>query len=193
MLTGKVHTAQDSLLLMQMQAGNKLAFDALYEKYWSYVLDEAYKRTGHKDHAKDIAQEVFTSMWVRGTETSIENLPAWLYTVTRNQVYKLFQNQERFIPIPDLLSELESYGERADAALLEKELYRTYEALVASLPDQQRVIFKMRYQDDLTPSEIASKLSLSQKTVRNHLGRALRKLRTTFMLVELLILLGGNS
>lgn len=190
MLTGKVHTVQDSLLLMQLNEGNKLAFDALYEKYWDYVVDEAYKRTANKDHAKDIAQEVFTAMWVRCTETPIENLPAWLFTVTKNQVFKLFHNQERFTPIPDLLSELESYGGRADAALLEKELYQTYEALVASLPDQQRIIFKMRYQDDLTPIEIASKLSLSHKTVRNHLGKALRKLRTAFMMVELLIILG---
>lgn len=193
MLTGIVHTVQDSLLLAQLQAGNKLAFDALYEKYWDNVVDEAYKRTGHKDHAKDIAQEVFTAMWIRGTETSIDNLPAWLYTVTKNQVYKLFQNQERFIPIPDILSELESYGGRADAALLEKELYRTYEALIASLPDQQRIIFKLRYQDDLSPAEIASDLSLSQKTVRNHLGKALQKLRTAFMMVELLMILTANS
>lgn len=193
MLTGKVHTVQDTLLLAQLQTGNKLAFDALYEKYWDNVVDEAFKRTGHKDHAKDIAQEVFTAMWIRGTETTIENLPAWLHTVTKNQVYKLFHNQERFIPIPDILSELESYGGRADAALLEKELYRTYEALIASLPDQQRIIFKLRYQDDLSPAEIASDLSLSQKTVRNHLGKALQKLRTAFMMVELLMILAVNS
>lgn len=192
MLTGKAHTVLDSLLLAQLKEGSESAFDALYEKYWNNVVDEAYKRTGHRDQAKDIAQEVFTAMWIRGTETPIDNLPAWLYTVTKNQVYKLFRDQERFTPISDLLSELESYGERADALILEKELYRTYEALIASLPDQQRIIFKMRYQDELSPDEIASKLNLSPKTVRNHLGRALRKLRTTFMLIQLLMILGGK-
>jgi len=191
MLTKNVPTVQDSLLLLQLQEGNKLAFDALYEKYWDYVVNEAYKRIGHKDHAKDIAQEVFTAMWIRGNDTLIENLPAWLYTVTRNHVFKLFHNQERFTPIPDLLSELESCGERADAAILEKELYRTYEALVASLPDQQRLIFKMRYQEEFTPLEIASRLNLNQKTVRNHLGKALQKLRTAFMMLQLLIILGS--
>ena len=189
MLTGKVHTVQDSLLLIQLSEGSRNAFDTLYEKYWSSVVNEAYKRIGDRDQAKDIAQEVFTSMWTRGTETPIENLPAWLYTVTKNHVYKVIQKQERFVPIPDLLSELESYNDRADAAIIEKELLRAYEILIESLPDQQRIIFKMRYQDELSPVEIASNLSLSPKTVRNHLGRALVKLRTIFMLVEVMLIL----
>ncbi len=190
MLTGKTHTVEDSLLLAHLKEGDESAFDTLYEKYWNNVVDEAYKRTGHRDQAKDIAQEVFTAMWIRGTETPIDNLPAWLYTVTKNQVYKLYRNQERFTPIADLIVELESYGDLADAGILEKELRRAHNALIASLPDQQRIIFKMRYQEELSPNEIAAKLSLTPKTVRNHLGRALRKLRTSFMLLQLLLILG---
>ncbi|MDP3466685.1 MAG: sigma-70 family RNA polymerase sigma factor [Daejeonella sp.] len=193
MLTGRVHSVMDSLLLAQLNEGNESAFIALYDKYWNNVFDEAYKRTGHRDQAKDIAQEVFTAMWIRCSETPIDNLPAWLYIVTKNLVYKLFQEQERFTPISELLTELKSYGSSADALILEKELNSAYNLLVSSLPEQQRIIFKMRYQDDLTPSEIASKLSLSPKTVRNHLGRALRKLRTTFMLIQLLMIIGGFS
>ena len=192
MLTGKVHTNQDTLLLIKLSEGCSDAFDELYEKYWSHVFDEAYKRLGNRDQAKDIAQEVFTSMWTRGTETLIENLPAWLYKVTKNQVYKQMQKQERFVPIPDLLAELEGHDGWADTALVAKELLRAYEALIASLPDQQRIIFRMRYQDELSPDEIALKLNLSPKTIRNHLGRALLKLRTIFMLVQLLLILTGK-
>jgi len=193
MLTGRVHCAMDSLLLAQMREGSEDAFDTLYEKYWSSVFDEAYKRTGNRDQAKDIAQEVFTSMWIRCADYPVENLPAWLYTATKNQVYKLFQAEERFIPISDLLQELKSYGDSADVLILDKELNSAYQALIASLPEQQRIIYKMRYQDDLNPSEIASKLSLTPKTVRNHLGRALRKLRTTFMHIQLLMIIGTFS
>jgi RNA polymerase sigma-70 factor (ECF subfamily) len=188
MITGKVHTNQDTLLLIKLSEGCSDAFDALYEKYWSNVFDEAYKRIGDKDCAKDIAQEVFTSLWTRGTENPIENLPAWLYTVTKNHVYKVMQKQERFIPIPDLLSELESYNDHADAALIGKELLRTYEILVESLPDQQRIIIRMRYHDELSPNEIALKLELSPKTIRNHLGRAILKLKTSLLLFELLMI-----
>lgn len=192
MLTGKVHTIQDTLLLIKLSEGCSHAFDALYEKYWSHVFDEAYKRIGDRDQAKDIAQEVFTSMWTRGTETIIENLPAWLYTVTRNHVYKQIQKQECFVPIPDLLSELEGYDGWADAAMIEKELLRAFKILIESLPDQQRIIFRMRYQDELSPNEIALKLNLSPKTIRNHLGRAIIKLKATIMLFQLIMILAGK-
>jgi len=100
MLVGKVHTVQDNLLLIKLSEGCKHAFDALYEKYWSNVFDEAYKRIGDRDRAKDIAQEVFISMWTRGTETPIENLPAWLYTVTKNHVYKVIKSRNVLFQYP---------------------------------------------------------------------------------------------
>lgn len=185
MLVGKSHTVEDSLLLIKLGQGSEEAFELIYEKYWSNVFDEAYKRIGDRDIAKDIAQEVFTSMWVRGTETPISNLPAWLYTVTKNNVYKQIQKQGRFVPIPALLSELQNNGDWADALIVEKQLILTYNTLIDSLPHQQRIIFKMRYQDEFSPNEIALKLKLSPKTVRNQLGRAIVKLRTTLLMVHL--------
>lgn len=193
MLIGKIHSVEDSLLLLKLGQGSEDAFEVIYEKYWSNVFDEAYKRIGDRDLAKDIAQEVFTSMWIRGTETPIENLPAWLYTVTKNNVYKQIQKQERFVPISDLLSELQNNGASADALIVEKQLILAYKCLIDSLPNQQRIIFKMRYQDEFSPDEIALKLKLSPKTVRNHLGRAILKLKTNFLMLQLaMILLGRN-
>ena len=192
MLTGKVHTNQDTLLLIKLSEGCNLAFDELYEKYWTHVFDEAYRRLGDKDQAKDVAQEVFTSMWARRTETSIENLPAWLCAVTKYQVFSQIKKQERFVPIPELLSELEESDGWADAAMVKKELYRAFEALISSLPDQQRIIFKMRYQEELSSNEIALKLNLSPKTIRNQIGRAILKLKTTILLIQLLMLLSGK-
>lgn len=193
MLTGKIHSVEDSMLLLKLGQGSEDAFEAIYEKYWSNVFNEAYKRIGDRDIAKDIAQEVFTSMWVRGTETPIENLPAWLYTVTKNNVYKQIQKQERFVPLSDLLSELQNNSASADALIVEKQLLLAYKCLIDSLPNQQRIIFKMRYQDEFSPDEIALKLKLSPKTVRNHLGRAILKLKTNFLMIQLaMILLGRN-
>lgn len=193
MLKGKVHTIQDSLLLIQLSEGNRPAFEALYEKYWDQVFNEAYKRIGHRDQAKDIAQEVFTSLWMRSAEIPIKNLPAWLYVVTKNNVYRTMHQQERFVPMDDILSELESYNGLPDAVLIEKELLRAHEALIENLPEQQRVIFRMRYQEELSPGEIAMKLNLSPKTIRNHIGRALVKLKTALMLLLLLFLISLSA
>jgi RNA polymerase sigma-70 factor (ECF subfamily) len=169
-----------------------MAFEALYEKYWADVLDEAFRRLGDIDQAKDVAQEVFTFLWTRAADNPIINFPAWLNTVVRNQVYRQIKNSGNFVPIPEILLELESHGDNADAKILSSEFQRTYAAMIDALPEQQRVIFKMRYEDNLSPEEIAAALQISPKTVRNHLGRALSKLKTALVLFHVLLFLSSK-
>jgi RNA polymerase sigma factor (sigma-70 family) len=188
MLRTRIHTSEDTQLLELLSEGSGQAFDCIYQKYWSDVFNEAYKRLSNRDHAMDVAQEVFTSMWVRSSDRPIENLPAWLFTVTRNQVYRIFQTVERYVPLPDLMQEIAEY-DTADARILEKELLKTYHDLIATLPDQQRIVFGMRYQESIDPNEIASRLNLSSKTVRNHIGRALMKLKTALFMFNILLMI----
>lgn len=192
MLRGKYHSQEDQLLLSQIKEGSRAAFDVLYGKYKVDIFEEAYKRLQDLDLAKDITQDVFTALWIRAGEAQIENLPGYLYTAVKNNVYRLMQRQDKFVPMSDLLYELDNNANRADANILYQELLKAYEELVASLPDQQRIIYQMRYNENMTPEEIAEKLNLSPKTVRNHLGRALLKLRPSLVLIQLLFMLAGK-
>ncbi|HZY35942.1 MAG TPA: sigma-70 family RNA polymerase sigma factor [Mucilaginibacter sp.] len=192
MLRDKIHDANDLFLLSEMRAGNRAAFDSLYEKYKKDVFNEAYKRLSDADLAKDVTQDVFTSLWIKGSENEINNLPGYLYISIKNNTLRLMQRQSKFIPIPDLLEELDNNRNRADAEMLYKELTRAYDSLIESLPEQQRVIYKMRYNDHLTPDEIAQQLEISPKTVRNHLGKAITRLKAAMMLIQLLYLVVGK-
>ena len=192
MLGDKKHNAEDTLWLSQMRDGQRMAFDRLYEKYKKDTFNEAYKRLNDKDLAKDIVQDVFTALWIKGSEMEINNLPGYLYIAIKNNVLRLMQRESRFVPVPELLAELYNNKDRADAGILYQELKNAYEALVASLPDQQRIIYQMRYDEQLSTDEIAEKLNLSPKTVRNHLGRALMRLKTTFMLLQIVFWIAGK-
>ncbi len=192
MLRGKVHQAEDTHWLAELQEGNTQAFSMLYDKYWADVLDEAYRRLQNLDQAKDVAQEVFIGLWSTAQSIRITNLPAWLHTVVRNQVLKALRMQGRFVSIGEMIDELAHYAEDADAAVLHRELVSAFERLIETLPDQQRLIFRMRYQQDLPPDEIAERLGLSPKTVRNHLGRALSRLKLGFFFVQVLLFFAGK-
>jgi RNA polymerase sigma-70 factor (family 1) len=193
LLANKTHSVNDTSFLSQMREGVRPAFDSLYEKYKKDVFNEAYKRLSDPDLAKDITQDVFTALWVRGSQTIIDNLPGYLYSSIKNNVYRLMQREKKFVPIADLLIELDNNNNRADADLLYAELVKAYEGLIANLPEQQRIIYKMRYNENLSPDEIAEKLNLSPKTVRNHLGRALAHLKDAFLLVQLMIWLSDKN
>lgn len=192
MLGNKAHTFEDTELLSQVRDGNRSAFDTLYEKYKKDVFNEAYKRLNDKEQAKDITQDVFTALWVKGSQTIINNLPGYLYISIKNSVLRLMQRESKFVPIPEVLKELNTNYNRADANLLYNELVRAYETLIESLPEQQRLIYKLRYKDNLTPDEIAKKLNLSPKTVRNHLGLALARLKAAFLLLHIIFWVTGK-
>jgi len=182
---------EDSLLMLQIREGNRDAFDALYRKHWRFVYNAAYKRLANYDQAKDIAQDVFIQFWTQQTSRSsapvIDNLSAYLYVAVRNNVLKWMESEKKFVPIPDLLVQLESRRDDADALIRYNELRLAFETVVEQLPQQQQVIFRMRYDYDLSSDEIADKLNVSPKTVRNQLGRALSKLKTALLMTVVCI------
>ena len=61
--------------------------------------------------------------------------------------------------------------------MLARERWQQVSQAVAALPDRQRLVFTLSQVDEQTPAEIASATGMSAATVRDHLFRALRKLR----------------
>jgi len=172
----------DQELLLQLSEGSKHAFDILYNKYWKLVFNTAFKRLDDMDCAQDIAQDVFVQLWISGTTTSIKNLPAYLNVAARNGVFKHLEKEGRYAALPDTAAELEGTHGDADAKMLHSEFLEAFQQLIEKLPAQQRIIFKMRFEEELSSQEIADRLQLSPKTVRNQLGKALNTLRTSLML-----------
>lgn len=183
------HNAEDSALLLQLSEGSKRAFDILYDKYWNQVFNAAYKRLNDAEHAQDIAQDVFIQLWIRGSKSPIENLPAYLFVAARNSVFKHLEKEGKYTAMPAVASQIESPLDRADADLLYDEFLKAFNELVEALPQQQRIIFKMRFDQDMTSQQIADELQISPKTVRNQLGKALATLRTSLLLLQLILVL----
>jgi RNA polymerase sigma-70 factor (ECF subfamily) len=61
--------------------------------------------------------------------------------------------------------------------LLARERWAQVNAVVAALPDRQRLVFTLCHLDGQSPVEVAAATGMSQATVRVHLFRALRKVR----------------
>jgi RNA polymerase sigma-70 factor, ECF subfamily len=66
----------------------------------------------------------------------------------------------------------------SERRLLARERWAQVAREVAALPDRQRLVFTLSHVDEQTPGEIAAATGMSPATVRVHLFRALRKLRS---------------
>lgn len=183
---------EDKLLLLQLKEGNSEAFDALYEKYWQGVYTSVFKRLQNPDQAKDITQDVFLQLWLKREYTQIDNLGAYLFTAAKNMVFNWMEKERRYTPASELLLQLITAQDQTDAELLRKEFILAYEALITSLTASQQQIFRLRYQQDLSTSQIAAQLEISRKTVQNQLGKAVTQLRASLTLLSLLLVLKNH-
>ncbi|ACU03289.1 RNA polymerase sigma factor [Pedobacter heparinus] len=180
-------TYTDQELLAKLRGGDKFAFDEIYTKHWSKVYNQSFKKLHDPELAKDITQEVFIYLWQHRENNLIENLPAYLFTSVRNNVFRALKKQDRFIPVTDLIIEARAFYPDADADLLAKEFFKTYDILVNAMPPAQQRIFRMHYHDDLSTQEIAKILKLSRGTVQNQLTRAVTLLRASLLSIALMI------
>lgn len=173
--------SSDTLLLQQVEQGSAKAFDALFEKYWQQAYSDAYKRLKNHDDAKDIAQEIFTHIWINRETVHIENLPAYLNVATRNKVIKIISKQKITHPFFDILENISKGSFPADSTLLWKEFSKSYEALLQTLPPKRQEIFRLRYHEDLRTKDIAERLGITGKTVQNQLGKAVESLKVSLL------------
>jgi RNA polymerase sigma-70 factor (family 1) len=172
----------DNALLLLLGNGHKAAFDALYTRYWKKVYNSAYKRVKDEEIAKDVAQDVFIQLWTRQSKLPIINVGAYLEVAARNSVFKQMEKASKYSSLSEIIIEPESNSGHADTMMLHAEFLKAFQELLISLPPQQQLIFKLKFNEGLSSQQIAEKLELSIKTVRNQMGRALHTLRKSFFL-----------
>lgn len=181
---------EDTLLIASIREGQKPAFDALYQKYWKFAFNMAYKRVNQVDVCKDMVQDVFLHLWLtlssESTEVEliqvepIQNIQAYLAGAIRNQCYKWIAKQTSYPIVGDVWEEIKANIETAEYQIVYEELLSSYGQIVENLPLQQQIIFRKRYEQGLNSDEIALEMGLAPKTVRNHLGKAVEKVKSSF-------------
>lgn len=186
---------EDQILIEQLNASSMEAFSALYDKYAGMVFNFTLSILKDDCISEDITQSCFALMWSRRASISPDgNLPAWLYVVARNAVFKELRRQVTASKYLDYLSN------RDEAETQESELTNgdtsvilaEAEAAIDALPESRRKIYKMRFIDGLSVHEISERLDISPKTVETQIARAKNAIRQRISeLLMLAVLLGS--
>lgn len=186
---------EDHILIEQLNASSMEAFSALYDKYAGMVFNFTLSILKDDCISEDITQSCFALMWSRRASISPDgNLPAWLYVVARNAVFKEVRRQVTASKYLDYLSNNDNADSQEndlterDAAVIMSEA----EAAIAALPESRRKIYKMRFIEGLSVHEISERLDISPKTVETQIARAKNAIRQRISeLLMLAVLLGS--
>lgn len=171
--------SEDYLLIIQLNGGSKKAFSIIYDKYAGMIYSFVNSILHDEILAEDITQYCFMQLWKHRDRISpYKNLPAYLYVIARNAVYKESKRQilaTRYLTFAkENYSDLVSINEnKVDYNMILREI----DKIIASLPDSRRKIFQLRTEQNISVKDIANQLNISPKTVETQISRTVKTLR----------------
>jgi RNA polymerase sigma-70 factor (ECF subfamily) len=153
--------------------GDHDAFAELVEEHEAMVYSLAWNFFNDRSRAEEVAQDVFLQLYRHlDSLESDAHVLFWLRQVTTRRCIDLTRRSRLRAVSLDDAGELAAASKSPDPLL-----GRTLKRLVQELPDIQRAVVTLRYQEDLDPSEICRIVGLPVNTVKSHLHRALQSLR----------------
>jgi RNA polymerase sigma-70 factor (ECF subfamily) len=172
----------DHSLVCALQQGSKEAFSDIYRRYSRMVFVQAFQKTGVREVAEDILQEVFSALWAgRDTLQPDKSLKAYLMGIVRFKVIDYYRVSALRLRHLDTLTQLMDQPEALlHDTLSAKEREKSLQTHIQSLSDSVRTIFLLSRYDGLSIEDISRKLQLSNQTVRNQISKALKTLRLKF-------------
>lgn len=182
----------DDEILLLLRQDKLSAFKEIYTRYWKKMYSEAFKRLKSKELAEEITQEIFANLWLKRHSLQITTtIGGYLHLAVVNQVIDQYRKElirekyrENFKVI-----HTEADNSTEDLIML-KDLEYSIEAEVSQLPDKCRSVYQLSRIEHKTNKEIALHLGISEKTVENHLTKALKRLRvglSHYMMILIII------
>ncbi len=183
----------EKILLAKSSQGDEEAFGHLFRQKKDRLYSFLMRFSESPEIVEDIIQDIFLKLWLNREQlNAIDNLDAYLLTLSKNQLINIIRRRARE---SDILASLarDNYWNDTNQAPENLALHETREKLAATvdkLPHQQKVAFYLSRQGNLKHEEIASLMQISKNTVRNHIIQAMRTLKKslTSLLVSVAIL-----
>lgn len=156
---------------------NKFFFEQIFQQYHSELLLFAQNILFDKDEAEDVVQDAFVDIWKQKKDiivkTSIRTL---LYTYVKKRALNRIQHLN--IIDKHELQVKEAYLAVQSLKIKEKSISKEMQNILNNFPKQMRLIIEYRYFYDWSYKDIAEVLDIKVNTVKTHISRALKRLRT---------------
>ncbi len=169
----------DNILVERACKGDRAAFQLLIERYYDMMFRVAYRYTGHRQDAEDVAQEICIGLAHKlGSFKGKSSFSTWLYRIIVNACRDMFKHRASVARSEEGFIELESLGiaEQNDSARKIAWLYRNIVHLEESLKETALLVLT----EECSHAEAADILGCKESTVswrmhevRKHLKSAM--------------------
>lgn len=169
---------KDLLEKFQNPDTKNYAFNLLVRKYQQKLYWHIRKMVIDHDDANDLTQETFIKVW-NSLETfrGGSQLYTWLYRIATNECLGFLNKKKRrfFLPIVNVQAQLEAKLDDSDLITGEEIQLKLQKALL-KLPDKQRLVFNMKYFDEMKYEDMSAILGTSVGALKASYHLAVKKI-----------------
>ncbi len=170
----------DKELLVQFKepAKKEIAYTAIIKKYQEKLYWHIRRMVVDHEDANDVLQNMFIKVW-KGLENFREDsqLYTWLYRIATNECLTFLEQQKRksTVSISDEETGL-SNKVKADTNFDANRLEWKLQVAIQHLPEKQRLVFNLRYYDEMPYEEMSRVLDTSEGALKASYHHAAKKI-----------------
>lgn len=174
------YSDEELLALFHAEGGQQrhYAFNLLVGKYQRRLYQHIRRILIDHQDTDDVLQETFIKTWhhLEGFRKDSQ-LFTWLYRVATNEALGFLRKKRRrfFIPVHDVEAELQQKLS-ADSLVKPGEIELKFQKALLQLPEKQRLVFTMRYYDELPYTDISAILGTSVGALKASYHLAVKKM-----------------
>lgn len=169
----------DTEALLQIADGNIAAYRFLFDRHFPDLCNFLMIYLHSKELSEEIALEIFTYVWEKRETLEIKaTFKSFLYAAAKNKAISLYRKEHKAVfTFLEAGESVISEDPGSEHVMENNELRELIDSAIGKLPEKSREIYRLAWEENLSHKKIAEQLGISPKTVENHVGIALRKLR----------------
>jgi len=170
----------DAILLQQFHQPEtrEAAFTAIMHKYQERLYWHIRRMVVNHEDADDLLQNVFIKVW-NHLDDFKENaqLYTWLYRIATNECLTFLEQQKKraAVSLSDVATGLEDKL-KADTQYDPQKLEWKLQQAILQLPEKQRLVFNLRYYDEMPYEEMSQVLGTSEGALKASYHHAAKKI-----------------
>lgn len=161
----------------EIKCGNKLVFEEIYHRFHNRFYYYVLNRTASEDLAEEVVQMSFIKIWEKRASLSPSfPIEVQIARIARSIMIDILRRKATERSALDAIKRNASAAMASDPAA-DKQLVEKVQEAIENLPPQCKKIFILSREEGLSYIQIANHLSVSPKTVENHISKALKVVR----------------
>lgn len=168
-------------LVLLLKKGDVPAFNRIYSFYKDKIHRFAMRFVRCEETAEELTQLVFVQLWKsKDNLQEDKDFNAYLFTITRNLVYKEFQRKARHAAYEITSAGDEPAFDQVNSFMNFRDYARLTAEAIESLPPKTQQVFKLSREQGASYENISVELNISKNTVHAHMAKSLSHIRAYF-------------